>query len=621
MSFDERRWEAMNARELREELAMIATGNVALSERLVQAELDLARERRERRQFVSKLWGDIAFLVNHINSLRDEIERLSGAEYARGLGSSGSEGSGGGPSLDRAPTVPGRGSAGAAPTVPSWSSPPPARASSLFPRADDDDDDEPRQVSALARAPTILPPPTAPGSSSSSPFSTSFPGSPPARIVSGVAPSISMSPSAPPPFPAPSGTTSSVSDPFSTALSPTSSRRPTGVAPSVSSSAVASFPRSSPTSFPGVPPTSTAMGGAGAPLRPPRSLFVEDDEVAVAALRRCFILSTQWQWLVQGGTRDEDLQDATARVAQLRRQAMVARLSDHWRAVTERRVQQRLGWISSHTLVWRERAKAKVQERRDEQATQTFMREMLLDQRRQGIRLSIPQQNFLHMPDAVEGATYDCPVCYSSSSLDEVYVGVCRHIMCISCMVAHVKDAIGSGHATEIACPSAECSRVLGPDEVEMLLAGDSREISRYHQFLLNQSLESDPNLVRCPKPTCQFVMIKEVDNPMVRCGNPACNFTYCSECKVEWHADATCAQYQTWKRENAASDDLFAAWRERNTKPCPTCRRAIQKDGGCNHMTCRKPAGCGGQFCWLCGGAYTSSHFSEGPCKGKQFT
>ncbi len=37
------------------------------------------------------------------------------------------------------------------------------------------------------------------------------------------------------------------------------------------------------------------------------------------------------------------------------------------------------------------------------------------------------------------------------------------------------------------------------------------------------------------------------------------------------------------------------------NTKPCPGCKRNIEKDNGCNHMTCRKPGGCGFEFCWLC--------------------
>ena len=59
--------------------------------------------------------------------------------------------------------------------------------------------------------------------------------------------------------------------------------------------------------------------------------------------------------------------------------------------------------------------------------------------------------------------------------------------------------------------------------------------------------------------------------------------------------------------------------------KPCPNCHKIITKQGGCNHITCGcdynkenwKDNGCGYQWCWRCGGAYTGwAHFSNGSCK-----
>lgn len=42
--------------------------------------------------------------------------------------------------------------------------------------------------------------------------------------------------------------------------------------------------------------------------------------------------------------------------------------------------------------------------------------------------------------------------------------------------------------------------------------------------------------------------------------------------------------------------------------KRCPHCATPMQKNDGCNHMTCR----CGKSFCWTCGGKYTVGDHSS---------
>jgi len=41
--------------------------------------------------------------------------------------------------------------------------------------------------------------------------------------------------------------------------------------------------------------------------------------------------------------------------------------------------------------------------------------------------------------------------------------------------------------------------------------------------------------------------------------------------------------------------------WIYNNTKNCPKCKNPIEKNQGCNHMTCRPPGGCKFEFCWVC--------------------
>lgn len=49
----------------------------------------------------------------------------------------------------------------------------------------------------------------------------------------------------------------------------------------------------------------------------------------------------------------------------------------------------------------------------------------------------------------------------------------------------------------------------------------------------------------------------------------------------------------------------------------CPKCKTKVEKESGCNHMTCYI---CKFQWCWLCGGTYSQYHYMQGKCQGMQF-
>merc|ERR1711900_107059 len=80
-------------------------------------------------------------------------------------------------------------------------------------------------------------------------------------------------------------------------------------------------------------------------------------------------------------------------------------------------------------------------------------------------------------------------------------------------------------------------------------------------------------------------------------------------------HSDMECAE---WKElllasktaRQAEEERLSAAKLAETTKPCPNCHGAIEKNSGCNHMTCDLQGGCGHQFCWTCLGAYRTDEW-----------
>jgi len=52
------------------------------------------------------------------------------------------------------------------------------------------------------------------------------------------------------------------------------------------------------------------------------------------------------------------------------------------------------------------------------------------------------------------------------------------------------------------------------------------------------------------------------------------------------------------------SGDAEFEKYLRENTKPCPGCKKPIEKNQGCNHMTCSL---CRCEFCWTCGGPYVA--------------
>ena len=89
------------------------------------------------------------------------------------------------------------------------------------------------------------------------------------------------------------------------------------------------------------------------------------------------------------------------------------------------------------------------------------------------------------------------------------------------------------------------------------------------------------------------------------------CTFVYCIKCQKAAHAPAPCALIARWTEKNQ-SESENANWLQVNTKPCPKCKRRIEKNNGCNHMTCSI---CRHGFCWICLGNWSTHDGSYYNC------
>eukprot|EP01107_Rhizomastix_libera_P014561 TRINITY_DN471_c0_g2_i2.p1 TRINITY_DN471_c0_g2~~TRINITY_DN471_c0_g2_i2.p1 ORF type:complete len:377 (+),score=95.05 TRINITY_DN471_c0_g2_i2:409-1539(+) len=213
----------------------------------------------------------------------------------------------------------------------------------------------------------------------------------------------------------------------------------------------------------------------------------------------------------------------------------------------------------------------------------------------------------------LDSKTYGCLVCFDEFKIEEMYtVDDCDHRFCWDCILSQVRTQVDSGNV-EPKCCAANCKHIFGYEELRLILGQrDPAELEKYEKFLLRKAIEKIPGSICCPKRGCDNMMIVEPGMTMARC--PTCKFAFCVNCKEGWHDDFTCQQYQQWKVENSQSEKRFQEWKNLHTKQCPHCHVPIEKNQGCNHMTCRS---CHHEFCWLCLGDYDhGNHFKrKGGC------
>ncbi|OWB54911.1 hypothetical protein B5S28_g772 [[Candida] boidinii] len=113
-------------------------------------------------------------------------------------------------------------------------------------------------------------------------------------------------------------------------------------------------------------------------------------------------------------------------------------------------------------------------------------------------------------------------------------------------------------------CPAKDC------DSLIQLLGFDSDEISTVEDYTNRKYI------------------------PIVQCSN---GHRFCFSCLKDDHAPSPCVIVSNWIKK-CKDDSETSHWITLNTRECPKCHNSIEKDGGCNHMTCQS---CGHEFCWIC--------------------
>ncbi|GJR58596.1 probable E3 ubiquitin-protein ligase ARI8 [Tanacetum coccineum] len=194
-----------------------------------------------------------------------------------------------------------------------------------------------------------------------------------------------------------------------------------------------------------------------------------------------------------------------------------------------------------------------------------------------------------------------CGICFESYPRAMISTAACAHPFCNTCWTAYISTSINDGPGClTLRCPIPSCGAAVGVDMVDMLTTEEDK--SKYRRYLLRSYVEDNRKMKWCPAPGCDCAIEFDVGSGSydVTCH---CSHGFCWNCTEEAHRPVDCDTVSKWIMKNCAESENMN-WILANSKPCPKCKRPIEKNQGCMHMTCNPP--CKYEFCWLCLGQWS---------------
>jgi len=141
-----------------------------------------------------------------------------------------------------------------------------------------------------------------------------------------------------------------------------------------------------------------------------------------------------------------------------------------------------------------------------------------------------------------------------------------------------------------------------------------STDVTRYQEIERRWTAENTPGWRWCLNPKCSAGQVhispaspsgsstsdmtdKPASPPSADiCSCTTCGHQVCVPCNRPWHTNESCASYRARAKDRLDEEEANLEAVLRYTKPCPKCKRPIEKDGGCTHMRCSQ---CTLAFCW----------------------
>lgn len=208
----------------------------------------------------------------------------------------------------------------------------------------------------------------------------------------------------------------------------------------------------------------------------------------------------------------------------------------------------------------------------------------------------IPNTNKRDRQESRATTVGTCLVCFNSNL--ELMGMPCQHYYCKQCWSQYIQTMIMDNGVTEnICCMDTYCNTSLGESFVVAAILNEDVK-TRYKQLIASSYISTNKLFKWCPRAGCgNSAQVTSLDVKYILC---TCGMEWCFECGEPDHKPLeNCEYLKKWEKKSIDQSETNK-WLVLNTKECPKCKAFIEKNGGCNHMTCNN-LNCSYEFCWMC--------------------
>ncbi|XP_054789863.1 probable E3 ubiquitin-protein ligase ARI2 [Prosopis cineraria] len=203
-------------------------------------------------------------------------------------------------------------------------------------------------------------------------------------------------------------------------------------------------------------------------------------------------------------------------------------------------------------------------------------------------------------------SSVSCEICIEDVPINEITRMDCGHSFCNDCWTSHFIVKINDGQSKHIRCMAHKCNAICDESVVRNLLYKEhTGTAEKFDRFLIESYIEDNKRVKWCPSvPHCgNAIRVDDQEDELceVEC---CCGLQFCFGCSSEAHSPCSCLMWEIWSNK-CKDESATVNWITAHTKPCPKCSKPVEKNGGCNLVSCV----CGQPFCWLCGAATGRDH------------